>query len=447
MKRKTFLAIAILAIALGAFFGYRQWSGRNDSVALATAPVTRGDIVETVDATGTLQAVTTVQVGTQISGTVKALYADFNSEVHKGQVIAELDPSLLQTEVEQARATIVRLQAEVDRARVQLDDAKIKAQRAQELFDRQLISRNDLETAQSTMMTAEAAVKSAQAQVVQARASLNQNTVNLGHAVIRAPIDGIVISRNVDVGQTVAASMQAPTLFVIARDLSQMQLSASVDESDVGRVQPGQQAAFRVDAYGNETFSGVVSQVRLQPVVEQNVVSYVTIIDVPNPDLRLKPGMTATLTLEVARANGTLRVPNAAMRFRPTAEVFAALHQQPPEPAGRASEPEVVATTGTTGSEERPVDRSNRAVVWVLEDGQLHPVRVDAGISDGVMTAVAARDLAEGAQVVTGVTAPGAAASSAPATGSPLIPFGNRRRGAGQASGSGGARSGSAGRR
>ena len=458
MKRRLGIAILVVAVAAAALFGYRRWSHRSPDITLLTAPVTRGAVVETVDATGTLQAVTTVQVGTQISGTIKALYADFNSEVRKGQVIAELDPSLLQTQVEQARATIVRLQADADRAQVELEDARTKWQRAKELSDRQLISRNDLETAESTMKTADAAQKAAQAQVVQARASLNQNSVNLGHTVIRAPIDGIVISRNVDVGQTVAASMQAPTLFVIARDLTQMQVSASVNESDIGRIQPGQKVSFRVDAYGNQTFEGTVSQVRLQPVVEQNVVSYTTVIDVPNEQLKLKPGMTANVTMEVARADDALRVPNPALRFRPTPEVFASLGQEPRAPGsqmpngeqrpasswgqGRRAQqtgtPGQAGTTsvGTAGGPGRE-DGPSRARVWVLEGGKLRPFAVKTGISDGVMTAVVGGEIPEGAQVVTGVASTQSAAST-PQTGSPLLPFGGRgRRGAAGQGGSG----------
>ena len=186
------------------------------------------------------------------------------------------------------------------------------------------------------MRSAEAQIRSAQAQVTQAQASLNQNQVNLAHTVIEAPIDGLVISRNVDVGQTVAASMQAPTLFVLAADLTKMQVVANLDESDVGRIRPGQRVSFRVDAYPAEDFTGTVAQVRLQPIVQQNVVTYATVIDVPNVDLKLKPGMTANVNIEIARKQNVLRVPNAALRFRPTNEIFAALGQTPPDAGARA---------------------------------------------------------------------------------------------------------------
>src|SRR5213593_688171 len=330
MKKRVALVLVGLAVVTVTVAAYYRANHASGGPQLVTAAVSRGTVVETVEATGTLEAVTTVQVGTQVSGTIKELRDDFNSRVKKGQVIAELDPSLFQTQVDQARATLVRLQAEVEHARVQVEDTRVKLNRARELSARQLIPATDLETAEANANAATAALKAAEAQVTQARASLNQTDVNLEHTIIKAPIDGIVISSNVDVGQTVAASMQAPTLFIIANDLTEMRVNAKVDESDIGRIRPGQPVTFRVDAYPNETFTGTVSQVRLQPVVEQNVVSYVTVIDVPNRDLKLKPGMTATVTVEIARADNVLRVPAAATRFRPTADVFAALGQDLP---------------------------------------------------------------------------------------------------------------------
>ncbi len=290
-------------------------------------------MVDTVGATGTLQAVTTVQVGTQVSGTMQDLYADFNSLVKKGQVLARLDPSLFQTQIEQANANLIRAQADLDRLKVSLEDARTKLARAQELSGRQLIPQSELETAQINVRSIDAQIRSSEAQVTQARASLNQNEVNLQHTVISAPIDGLVISRNVDVGQTVAASMSAPTLFVLAADLTKMQVVANLDESDVGRIRPGQHVSFRVDAYPADDFGGTVSQVRLQPIVQQNVVTYATVIDVPNPELKLKPGMTANVNVEIAKRTNVARIPNAGLRFRPTNEIFAALGQTPPDPA------------------------------------------------------------------------------------------------------------------
>jgi HlyD family secretion protein len=332
--KKAILTLLVLAVLSASGYAYYRYRNTTPAPVVTTSPVTRGDVTDQVGATGTLQAVTTVQVGTQVSGTIQALYADFNSLVQKGQVLARLDPSLFQTQIEQARANLLRAQADVERLRVGLDDSRTKAQRARELSARQLLPRSEMDAAEVAVRSSEAQVKSAEAQVVQAQASLNQNQVNLQHTVIEAPIDGLVISRNVDVGQTVAASMQAPTLFVLAADLTKMQVLANLDESDVGRIRPGQRVTFRVDAYPAEDFVGTVAQVRLQPIVQQNVVTYATVIDVPNPALKLKPGMTANVTVEIARQTNVLRIPNTALRFRPTNDIFAALGQ-PPVPAGR----------------------------------------------------------------------------------------------------------------
>jgi HlyD family secretion protein len=383
MKKRLVLIILAISIVTASVAAYYRGSGSDEAPRFLTAAITRGDVVESVEATGTLEAVTTVQVGTQVSGVIKSLKADYNSRVKKGQVVAELEPSLFQTQVDQAQATVVRLEADVERARVEVEDTQVKLRRARQLSDRQLIAQTDLESAQAAARQAEAALKAAQAQVAQSRASLSQAQVNIGHTVIRAPIDGVVISRDVDVGQTVAASMSAPTLFVIANDLAQMRVNARIDEADIGRVHQGQAVTFRVDAYPNQTFTGTVSQVRLQPVTEQNVVSYVTIIDVPNPDLKLKPGMTANVTVEIARADDVLRAPNAALRFR----------------AGEGRGPRV----------------------WVLgPEGEPAPVGVRTGISDGATTAITGGALTDDAIVVTGIAAE--AAGQPQAAGSPLLP-------------------------
>jgi len=328
--RKTLLILAaVAAIAAGAY-GYYRYTQKPVAPTITTARITRGVIAETVGATGTLQAVTTVQVGTQVSGTIQELNADFNSLVRKGQVLARLDPSLIQSQIEQARANLIRAEADLERLRVSLDDARTKLTRARELSDKKLIAQTELEAAEVAVRSAEAQLRSQQAGVTQSQASLKQNEVNLAHTVIESPIDGLVISRNVDVGQTVAASMSAPTLFVLAADLTKMQVLASLDESDVGRIRPGQLVHFRVDAFPTEEFTGNVTQVRLQPTTVQNVVTYQTVIDVPNPGLKLKPGMTANVNIEIARRADVLRVPNTALRFRPTPEIFAALGQTPP---------------------------------------------------------------------------------------------------------------------
>ncbi len=329
--RRTLLVLLILG---GAITAYGYYSVRTVEFVpdVSTVTVTEGDIVDTVGATGALEAVTTVQVGSQVSGIIQELYVDFNSIVREGEVIMRLDPSLFETQLEQARANLLRSEAEVERLSVAVDDAVTQLRRARELAADDLISETELEAAEVTLRSAEAQRKSAEAQVRQSQASLSMNEVNLEHTVIRAPIDGIVTSRLVDVGQTVAASFQAPELFVIAADLTKMRVIANIDESDVGRIRPNQRVTFTVDAFPAEDFEGTVSQIRLEPIVTQNVVTYATVIDAPNPELKLKPGMTATVTVEVARRENVLRVPNSALRFRPTPAMFAALGQPvPPE--------------------------------------------------------------------------------------------------------------------
>jgi HlyD family secretion protein len=344
MKRALIGLLIVLAIGAGAGAYYIRRGG--PEIQVNTSPITRGDIVDTVGASGTLQAVTTVQVGSQVSGNISYLGADFNSIVKKGQVIAKLDPSLFDAQLQQARANLsqaranlAKSQSDLERTKVQLLDAQQKFTRSKELAAKQLLPQSDLDAAKIAVDTAEASLASQQATVSQTQAAINQsqatvnqNQVNLDHTIIEAPIDGIIIQRSVDVGQTVAASMQAPTLFIIAADLTKMQVNANIDEADVGRIRPGQHVTFKVDAYPTDTFEGTVSQIRLQPVVVQNVTTYGTVIDVPNAQLKLKPGMTANVKVEIAKKSDALRVPNAALRFRPSTDVFAALNQQvPPE--------------------------------------------------------------------------------------------------------------------
>ncbi|MEO6212663.1 MAG: efflux RND transporter periplasmic adaptor subunit [Vicinamibacterales bacterium] len=327
--KKLVLTVIVLACLGGGVAAYYLRRGAPDPT-VATLQLTRGDVVDSVGATGTLEAVETVDVGTQVSGTVQALYADFNDIVRKGQVIARLDPSLLQTNIEQQRANVTRAEADLDRLRVNLADAKRKHEQARQMWDKQLIPRDQFETAELNVKTQEAQIRSSEAGLVQSKSQLNTAEVNMGHTVIRAPIDGIVISRSVDQGQTVAASMNAPTLYVLAADLSKMQVVANIDESEIGKMRPNQPVTFRVDAYPTDAFHGTVMQVRLQPTTVQNVVTYATVISVPNPEFKLKPGMTANVTIEIARKNNVLRAPNAALRFRPTNDIFAALKQEPP---------------------------------------------------------------------------------------------------------------------
>jgi HlyD family secretion protein len=382
VKKRLILTAALIAVTgLSALAMYSRRGSERPEVT--TDVVSRGPIVRVVSATGALEAVTTVQVGSQVSGRVQMLYADYNSIVKKGQVLARLDPSLFQADVDRANADVVRAEAEVERLRVGLADAGTKLQRARELAARQLIPTSELDAAQVARSSADAQVRAAAAQITQARASRSQAQVNLQKTVITSPIDGIVIARDVDVGQTVAASLQAPTLFVIAADLAQLQVKASVDESDVGNIKPGQPVTFRVDSYPNETFRGAVQQVRLNPVVEQNVVTYATIITAPNRELKLRPGMTANVSVEVARRDDVLRVPNATLRFKPA---------------------------------DRPVASSNgHATVWMY-DGELHAVSVQPGASDGVFTEIANGAVTEGTRIATRMTMPGASTSNSQTT-------------------------------
>jgi HlyD family secretion protein len=321
-------------------------------------------------------------------------------------VVARLEPSLFQAQVDQARATLVKLQADAAKAGVALEDAQVQQKRAETLSSQQLLPTSELDAARVATRSADAAMKSAQAQVTQARAALSQADVNLSHTTITAPIDGIVISRSVDVGQTVAASMQAPVLFTIAQDLRQMQVNASVDEADIGKIAPTQLVTFQVDAYPGKAFAGSVRQVRLAPVVDQNVVSYVTVIDVPNPDLQLKPGMTANVAITIAHADDVLKVPNTALRFRPDEATLQA-HGQTAQTGGRA--------------------RGTRQV-WVLNGESLKPVVVQTSVNDGTTTAIVGGDLQDGAHIVTGVVQ-AATASAQPSSASPLMPQRPRRTG------------------
>ena len=417
MKHKLAIIIAIGLLATLAVAGVyaRKTTGEP---TVTTGVVSRGAIVNNISASGTLEAVTTVEVGTQVSGIVESLNADFNSIVRKGQVLARLEPSLFQSAVEQAQANLVRAEADEQRIEVGLADATVQLQRARELAARQLIPATDLDTASVNRDSLAAQVKSAAAAVTQARASLRQAQVNLEKTIVTSPIDGIVIARSVDVGQTVAASLQSPTLFLIAADLSSMQLNASIDESDLGQIATGQTVTFTVDAYPAKRFSGKVEQVRLSPTVVSNVVTYSAIISAPNPLLELKPGMTANVTVEASRRDDVLRVPNAALRFRPTDDVLKALGVN----TGSKNSP---VATGVG----RKADTPGTVTVWVQAGESVQPVTVRVGASDGVNTEILDGALQEGAAVVTRVVLPGATAAAAPtAASSPLMPTGPPRR-------------------
>ena len=340
--------------------------------------VERGDVVSTVTATGTLAAVTTVKVGSQVSGIISQLYADFNSEVKKGQMLAELDPTTFQAQVDQRRA-------DLERARVEVRNSKTAFDRAQNLLNNQLLSESEFDTAQANLLSAEASVK-------QTEATLRQAETNLSHTKIESPIDGIVVNREYDIGQTVAASFQAPTLFTIAQDLTLMQVSTNIDEADIGRIKKGAAASFTVDAFPDQTFDGVISQIRLTPQVVNNVVTYTVLIDVSNPDLKLKPGMTANVQVPVEKVANTLKVPNAALRFKP-------------DPADLAKNPGESREKPEGGYSGKPDSgKKKESTVYVqTADGKLKSISVNASLTDGAFTAVAPGPLKEGDQVIIGL--------------------------------------------
>ncbi len=406
---------AVAVVAAGAAVS-AYYLGRTAPLPqVTTAVLSRGAVTRIVVTTGSVQPVTSVSVGTQVSGTVSWLGADFNSIVRKGQIIARLEPSLFEAQVAQARSGVVMANANLDRSRVSLVDAQVKYGRLKELADRQIISRSDLEAGSLAVSSAAASLKGSEAQVVQAQASLNQAQVTLDHTIITAPVGGTVTQRSVDVGQTVAASMSSPTIFVIAADLTKMQVIATIDESDIGLIQPGQPVTFSVDAYPGTPFAGTVMQVRLQATIVSNVTTYPTVIDVPNPDAKLRPGMTATVNVVVASRSDVLRVPNGALRVRPTAEMLLALGQ----PAAAAAP-----TAKRSSSEGR---------VWTYAGGVLSSVAVRLGVADGAFTELLEPGLAAGTPVVTAITsanaAPAATAGRAP--GNPLLgsqPSGPRGR-------------------
>ena len=345
-----------------------------------TVKVDRGKIVARVTASGTLSALVTVQVGTQVSGRIQDLYVDFNSPVKKGQVLAKIDPQFFKAAVEQAKANLVAAEGNLAKSKAQAADAHRQATRAKALVDQgQLIAQSDLDTANANAEAADAAVQAMDGEVAQAKASLYQADVNLGYTTITSSIDGTVISRNVDVGQTVAASLQAPTLFTIAQDLKKMQVDTNVSEADVGKLSVGMKTMFNVDAFPGENFKGTIRQIRNSPQSVQNVVTYDAVIDVDNLDLRLRPGMTANVTFTYAEKDDALKFPNAALRFRPPAEV-----------AAKAPRPE-----------------RDRRILWVLRDGRPQPVSVKTGLSDGSVTEISDGDIHEGDALVTEATSPG----------------------------------------
>jgi HlyD family secretion protein len=358
--RKIIILLVVLLLAGLGVAGYRFWDGeRNSRANYVTESVDRGTIASTVTATGTLNPVTSVQVGTYVSGPIQAIEVDFNSPVRKGQRVARIDPAPFQVKVRKAEASLANAHAKVDKDRADLTLKKLTLERNVKLLGRNLISQNDLDTARSNYDQALAQVALDAAAVRQADADLEDARINLAYTDIRSPVDGVVVSRNVDVGQTVAASFQTPTLFLIAQDLTKMQVDTNVSESDIGGVQPGQLATFTVDAYPHKSFEGHVAQVRNAPTTVQNVVTYDVVVAVNNPELELKPGMTATVTVTTARRDEVVRIPIRALRFNP-------------ERSPKAGEPTPIASSRNAAA---------KPAVWVMQDDkQPHKVDVQLGL-------------------------------------------------------------------
>ena len=445
-KHRKSLAVSAALVVTGLGFWY--YSSRDHDAQYQTATVERSKVQASISATGNCNPVVTVQVGSQVSGDIKALYADFNTKVKKGQLVAEIDPQPFQARVDQAkafldsartavasaqaqmakadadlasaRASVANQKAAIAKAKAAADDAKTKLGTQKSLFQDGIVAKQDYDTAQSTYdqaaaeqdaasaqldaanhqvqsgqatyQLAKTQLASAQAQVAQAQASLAQAQLDLDHTKIVAPVDGTVIARQMDVGQTVAASFQAPTIFQIAQDLTKMQVDTNVDEADVGQVKLGQTARFTVDAYPGTNFLGTVTQIRQAPINVQNVITYDIVVGVPNPDLKLFPGMTANVKILTNEADAALKIPNAALRFRPA---------------------DLAAPTSVHAAGRK--QQSDGTTVWVLgQDGKPKPVKVTLGITDGLYTAVNAGDLKPGDKVITASVSK-TSASSAPA--------------------------------
>ncbi len=366
MKKVLVFSAVIIILAIAAYFFFFF---NNNEPQFRTEKVVKGDIVMAVTATGTVNPVTTVLVGTQVSGTIKEIYVDYNSPVQKGQLIARIDPTPFEAQVEQAKANLLSAQANLVKATATRIDANRTMLRNKELFAKDLIARSDLDTAETNDDTAVALESAAKSQIAQTKAALKLVDTNLQYTRIISPVDGVVISRNVDVGQTVAASFQTPTLFTIAQDLTKMQIDTSVDESDIGNIKVGQDVEFIVDAYPDSTFKGRVWQVRNAPITVQNVVTYDVVIKVDNPELKLKPGMTANVSIIISTKKDVLKIPNAVLRFR-------------------------LSEKGAQTSEKKGPG------VWILEKGKPRRVHVTAGISDGSFTELLSGDIREGQELI-----------------------------------------------
>ena len=403
-RKKTFLVAIAVLLAASAGFGFWLWRSSPKDLNYITAAVQKGDVTQVVTATGSLSAVITVQVGSQVSGTIDKLNADFNTQVKAGQMVARLNQDKFKASVDQAKANLLSAQANVAKQKVAIEDARRTLERNKELKKRDLLAQSDLDASQTAYDAALAQLEVNKAQVEQAQAAVSQASVDLNNTVIRSPVDGIVVSRNIDVGQTVAASLQAPTLFLIANDLSKMQVDTNVSEGDVGNVWVGQDVTFTVDAYPSRRFNGKVLQVRNAAVMVQNVVTYDAVVGVDNKELLLKPGMTANVEFVVSQKTAILKIPNAALRFRPPTDGQPVQVSAPGQGAGGgAGRGGGNSGAGQVSRGGRGAGASRQGTVHVLRDQQAMPVRVRLGISDGSFTEVVGGELREGDQVIVAI--------------------------------------------
>jgi HlyD family secretion protein len=375
LKITLWIVVLFVAVMSGLHFAVQPTAVGERSYTVAE--VKRGELTLSVSATGTLSPLITVQVGSQVSGTIESVNADFNSPVKKGDVIAQIEPSLLEAKVAQERANLDSAEAAQEKAWVAVKDALRQLERARRLFERKMVAESDVDAAQFSYDSATVEHKLKKAAVAQAKAALQQAEVNLAYTTIYAPIDGVVLSRDVDVGQTVAASLQAPTLFTIAQDLGRMQIETNVDEAFIGMIRKGQIVSFTVFAYPGQNFEGELAQIRLNPKVESEVVLYNCIVHVDNAELKLKPGMTATVTVEVDSRENVLKIPNAALRYFPDI----------PAPRLKALKKQLDV-------------KKSEALIWIPADGDVRALKVSLGLSSDRETEISAGGLEEGAEVI-----------------------------------------------
>ncbi|MDT3734818.1 MAG: efflux RND transporter periplasmic adaptor subunit [Denitratisoma sp.] len=400
VKKTVVFAVAACLVAGAGYYLYQKKAAASPEQRYKTQALAKGDVTQTVSANGTLNPVTLVSVGTQVSGTVKKLHVDFNDQVKAGQVLAELDDAIYSAQVRQSDASVASAQASLQLARA--NEARMKS-----LFQQEYISRQELDQAVQ-------AREAAEAQARLTRAQNDRDRANLGYSVIRSPVSGVVVDRQIDVGQTVAASFQTPTLFKIAQDLTQMQIYTTFAEADIGAIRVDQPVRFNVDAFPNRSFRGKVKQIRLNPTTQQNVVTYNVVVAVENPEQTLLPGMTAYVSIVVAQKKGVLLVPNTALRFKPAEADKAGKPAEKvdgePAKSANGSRP-----GGQSGGEKRRRDAGS-GTVHVLEEGRLKAVKVSTGITDSRFTEVAGGELKEGDKVITGENLPNASPAASSST-------------------------------